>query len=65
MISPTKSPKPTPLRRYRALLMPPLVRSGKLARLMVDYQRATPQERPVLEAEFDRLLPPAPKTPAA
>jgi len=58
MNSPTKSPGPTTSHRYRALLLPPLVRNGKMARLQVAYQQAAPQERPALEAEFDRLFPP-------
>ncbi len=58
MILPTRSPEPTTSRRYSALLLPPLARNGKLARLMVAYQRATPRDRPALEAEYDRLFPP-------
>ena len=65
MISPTNSPALITSHRYRGLLLPPLVRNGKAARLQVAHQHATtPQERRALEAEYDRLFPQDRKNPA-
>jgi hypothetical protein len=62
--SPTKSPELTTSRQSRVPTVPPLVRNGELARFLVKYQKATPEERPALEAEYDRLFPPDQKDPA-